>query len=120
MTITPEQLRTRFAPTFDELLDADLQLVIDEAERDHNPSYFGGKADDALLFKVAHAVVQGSSDSAAPGPTTSVSADGFSASFAVMAAGSASADELRATSYGRRYLAYVQGLVGVRTSVTTT
>ncbi len=113
MTIAASDVKT-FAPEFDALDDADIDLVIARVERRTNREAWGVKADDGVLFLVCHyltiAARIAATGAQARGPLTSETVGPLSRTFASPGALSLTNAFLASSTYGQAYTE-LRGLV---------
>lgn len=115
MTITPAQVKSRF-PEFITTCEIRVQSLIDETYRRLNMGYFGGKADDAAIFMVAHFLsLHESGSGAASGPATTVKVGPLSRTTSFVP-DLFKKNLLGTTAYGRMYLDLRSTLIGRRCS----
>jgi len=114
--ITPADITAKFPGVFDSLLDATVQLAIDEAALNINEDLWGDYYNLGLIYLSAHLLavsvpgVLGGLAGAA-GPVTSQGAGDVRVSFAA-GASAMSATFFGNTSYGQMYLQYRRTIQG--------
>jgi hypothetical protein len=107
MAITLQNYRDQFSEHA-AVSDDDVSFAVGCANDDVGDEFLGTKADRARLWYAAHLVqsdyVSRSGDAAPSGPVSSMSAGGFSVSFAVATPATPSKDDFQSTKYGQRYV----------------
>ena len=113
MAIDPASFKVRF-PEFDSVLDARIQVFIDDSVVILNTVYWEDKYDLGLYYLTAHYLTLASlTEAGSSGPTGPVAAktvDGVSISYANPANNDLSDAFYSSTSYGQRYLALRKSL----------
>lgn len=111
MAVTATDIQDHF-PEFEGLSETVINLWLTQAERRVNPTQWGDKADDAVLWLTAHllALTQGLACgvSAASGPVTTKKVGDLSISYKVP--DEMSQTFLASTSYGQYYLTLKTGV----------
>lgn len=111
--IDPATFKIRF-PEFDSVLDARIQLFIDDAELILNEVYWGEKFDLGTSYYVAHELTRGTKTEAgsslSSGLVASKAVDGVSISYTNKTPTADDEGYYASTSYGQKYLALRKNL----------
>lgn len=113
MAVTPASFKIRF-PEFGSVLDARIQLFLDDAGVLLNEAFWGAKYDLGTSYLTAHYLTIGTStENGASGsiaPVSSRGVDGTSVSYAQVTSGNVADSFYASTVYGQRYLALRRSL----------
>lgn len=114
MTVTASDVRA-IATEFAAVLDAVIDPYIAMAERRTFREAWGVKADDGVIFLVAHFLKLSEAQSAlSAGPVTSETVGPLSRSYATVGGGTSSDNVLSSTVWGREYIALRQLVFAAR------
>lgn len=112
MAVTPNDIQSLPSADFVGVDAGIIQRHLDEAAREVNPSVFGERTDDAVLYLTAHLVAVMMQGAEGPtGPVVSEQAGPVSRTFAARGHSNTGSD-LEATAYGRRYQAICSQVAG--------